>query len=160
MKKIQHLNKKEVFSEWIDNNLSLINTGVVFWPQICYDFHTTNPIHIVFEKNQYSFDWPWNSDNYLPWPYTNIDFTFDIPKLPNGVDWDYERWHIDTLNCKLQNSPRFVPSSFWNWRLQTRPQGNLTCDLVSLSFAYFCGLTISKGFEGGIIGSNLSLFTI
>ena len=131
MKPIQYLNKKDVFSEWIDDNLSLVNKSPVFCPQICYDWNSADPIHIIFEKKKkgYSFDWPWDSNIYLPWPYTNIDFTSDSPKLLNGVDWNYETWHINALNCNLQNAPRSVPSSFWNWRLQTRPQGNLTCDL-------------------------------
>ena len=128
MKGIQHHNKKDVFADWV-NQWLIPDNKQVYWPQITYEWNSCEPMHIVFEKNHHSFVWPWDVPIYLKWPVTNIDFTDPPPKLPDGSDWDFWNWHQSALNCGVQNQVREVPQSFWNWRFQTKPQGNATCDL-------------------------------
>lgn len=130
MKSVQYQNKKDVFADWVYEEIIPTNTNV-YWPQITYEWNSCEPIHIVFEKNQHSFKWPWDSPVYLKWPFTNIDFTSGTPTLPNGDKWDFKNWYKTALHCSLQNQVRdgYVPPSFWEWRLQTRPQGNATCDM-------------------------------
>ncbi|MFC1776119.1 hypothetical protein ACFL3I_02105 [Pseudomonadota bacterium] len=129
MKNVQHANKKDVFADWISANLCSLSDSEVYWPQICYDWSSEHPIHIIFEKNRQSFNWPWQSAIYLPYSFTNIDFTTSPPSLANGSRWNYENWYQDALNGPLQKVAECDPVSFWNWRLMTRPKGNLTCDL-------------------------------
>ena len=126
MKSVQHYSKKDVFENWLHRNFQT----KYIWPQICYDVNTSQPIHIVFEKNQRNqryIQWPINHLGTVP--STNIDFTKTPPTLPEGRPWDYRNWHQHALNGRLLNPPSRVPKSFWDWRLQTRPQNNLTCDL-------------------------------
>jgi hypothetical protein len=127
LKSIQYRNKKDVFADWVKANVIPYNAKV-YWPQITYNWRSSTPIHIVFEKNK-PFVWPWDTPVYLKWPVTNIDFTTHPPSLPDGEDWDYNNWYKDALECSLQKQVREVPQSFWNWRLQTYPKGNATCDM-------------------------------
>lgn len=129
MKAVQHASKKDVFADWVSANLCVSDDSQVYCPQINYDWRTEKPIHIVFEKNHNSFNWPWRSDIYLPYPFTNIDFTEMPPILDNGTSWEYESWYQDALGCELYKAAEAVPDSFWNWRSMTRPQGNAACDL-------------------------------
>lgn len=128
MKKILYESKKNIFSKWL-NHYFFNKKSKYIWPQICYDWDTGNLLHIVFEKtleNQNYINWPVQIGDI---PVTNIDFTCSPPQLDYGKVWDYHKWHQQALNCELAQSPTTVPTSFWNWRLQTRPQGNATCDL-------------------------------
>jgi hypothetical protein len=128
LKTIQHKTKKDVFADWV-NQVVIPTIPSVYWPQITYDWYSCKPIHIVFEKNYQSFKWPWDSPIYLHWPVTNIDCTKNPPILDNGEVWDYKNWYKTALNCSLKQQVREVPVSFWDWRLQTWPQGNATCDM-------------------------------
>ena len=141
MKKILYENKKDVFSNWL-NKYFIRKQSRYIWAQICYDWDTGNLLHVVFEKNS-------SNEKYIQWPIympdipvTNIDFTSGTPTLDNGQLWDYKSWHRDALRCNLSSDPRTEPTSFWDWRLQTRPQGNATCDLD-----FFCK-TVDKEFIG------------
>ena len=129
MKAVQHAGKKDVFADWVNANLGVSNDSHIYSPQITYDWRSENPIHIVFERNTNSFNWPWCSDIYLPYPFTNIDFTATPPLLDDGTPWDYENWFQDALQCTLKKVADRTPDSFWDWRLMTWPQGNATCDL-------------------------------
>lgn len=128
MKGIQHKNKKDVFADWV-NQILIPHNNKAYWPQITYEWNSCEPMHIVFEKNHQSFAWPWDAPVYLKWPVTNIDFTNPPPKLPDGTIWDYHNWHQTALGCGVQKQVQEVPQSFWNWRTQTWPQGNATCDV-------------------------------
>lgn len=128
MKNILHQSKKDVFSDWVNNHLASKSTKYI-WAQICYDWNTGNILHVVFERNlsnKNNIKWPVLIKNI---PVTNLDFTKGAPVLDSGELWDYERWHIKALNCSLSNNPKTEPKSFWDWRIQTRPKGNATCDL-------------------------------
>ena len=130
MKEIVHSSKKDVFSNWI-NQFFLSKGKKYIWPQLCYDWNTGELQHIVFEKNSKnkgSVEWPVKFDQTKV-GITNIDFTDCPPKLDDGKEWDFLEWHIDALGCDLKNSPQKPPGSFHDWRLQTKPQGNLACDL-------------------------------
>tara|TARA_Y100000768_G_C23985665_1_gene688686 strand:- start:130 stop:894 length:765 start_codon:yes stop_codon:yes gene_type:complete len=128
MKGVQHNTKKDVFTDWV-NQVVTPKIQSVYWPQITYEWSSCKPIHIVFEKNQQSFKWPWDSPVNLRWPVTNIDFTKVPPIMASGELWDYNNWYKAALGCSLSREAREVPISFWNWRLQTWPQGNATCDI-------------------------------
>jgi hypothetical protein len=58
-----------------------------------------------------------------------LDFTSTPPKLENGKDWNFQSWHYKALKCSLAKNPEKIPISFWDWRLNTKPKGNATCDL-------------------------------
>lgn len=128
MKKILYTSKRDVFSAWLNEYFTRTSSKYI-WAQICYDWNTGELLHVVFEKNTENecyIEWP----VYIPdIPTTNIDFTGSHPTLENGEPWDYRSWHIHALSCVLLNEPTGVPGSFWDWRLNTRPQGNATCDL-------------------------------
>ncbi len=128
MKKIQYDTKKDVFSNWL-NEYMVKKQSTYIWAQICYEWNTGDLLHVIFERNA-------DNKNHIEWPVhipgipvTNIDFTNGSPALDDGKLWDYRSWHRDALRCHLKNNPRTEPASFWNWRLQTCPQGNATCDL-------------------------------
>jgi hypothetical protein len=128
MKQVLHKSKKDVFSTWL-NDYFILKQSKYIWAQICYEWKTGDLLHVVFEKNS-------ANEAYIQWPVhipniavTNIDFTNGSPTLNNGEPWEYQSWHIDALNCDLLKEPSTEPISFWDWRLQTRPQGNATCDL-------------------------------
>jgi len=129
MKGILHERKKNVFQNWLHGHL----LQKYIWAQICYDINNYESIHIVLEKNS-------NNSNFIDWPLsklddiacTNIDFTVEPPQLDDGNRWDFCKWHLSALKCRLMSEPSHIPTSFWNWRRETRPQGNLTCDLDCL----------------------------
>lgn len=128
MKTVLHPKKKDVFSQWLHSHLEEFG-GSYIWPQICYDWESGKLIHVVFEKNRANEEfvkWPVNNENI---PTTNIDFTADPPTLDSGEPWDFHNWHEEALKCRLMNDPQRTPVSFWEWRRQTRPQGNGACDL-------------------------------
>ena len=138
MKQVLHRNKRDVFESWI-NEFCLDKKAKYIWPQICYHNQTGDVIHLVFEKNRKNQDvieWPvkLNFKNGKSIPVTNIDFTTNEPSLENGQRWDYETWYETALGGSLQKACNQKPSSFWNWRTQSCPQGNLTCDLDFLFF--------------------------
>jgi hypothetical protein len=128
MKAVVHQAKKSVFEDWINQYLTK-NGGTYIWPQITYDWNSVDILHIVFEKNSHNekfIEWPATLKNVAT---TNIDFTCSPPELSDGSNWDFKTWHIKALQCGLANAPTKTPASFWGWRLDTRPQGNATCDL-------------------------------
>lgn len=128
MKKVLHPKKKDVFSQWLHSHLDEFG-GSYIWPQICYDWDSGELLHVVFEKNDGNkefVEWPVQNEKI---PTTNIDFTTDPPTLDTGETWDFHSWHEMALNCRLMNDPEGTPKSFWEWRQQTRPQGNGACDL-------------------------------
>jgi hypothetical protein len=129
MKQIQHRHKVDVFYNWVSANLSSQMGCATYWPQICYDWTTEVPLHIVFEKKDGVFVWPWNHLANLPWPYTDINFSSGVPTLVDGSPWDYRNWHKTALNGDLTTQCSRVPATFWDWRLQVKPKNNLTCDL-------------------------------
>lgn len=132
MKNILHSRKKDVFGTWL-NDYFLEKKAKYIWAQLCYDWNTGELIHVVFEKNtdnEAFVEWPVKVEDL---PFTNIDFTGNEPVLDDGSPWDYYNWHKEALGCELQSSPKATPESFWDWRLQTRPKGNATCDLDFLA---------------------------
>lgn len=138
MKKILHRNKKDVFNDWVNMHLSAHDKKYI-WAQICYDWSTGNILHVVFERNLTNkghVEWPVLVEGV---PVTNIDFTVDGPVLDNGQLWDYKTWHIEALNCNLSYQPKSEPKSFWDWRIQTEPRGNATCDLD-----FLCKTSVSE----------------
>lgn len=138
MKQVLHINKRDVFESWI-NEFCASKQIKYIWPQICYDNQTGEIIHLVFEKNNKNKDvieWPvkLNFKTGEKIPSTSIDFTQSNPKTETGEDWNYHDWYKHALGGHLQSTCLKTPQSFWNWRSQTRPQGNLTCDLDFLFF--------------------------
>ncbi|EKH9202065.1 TPA: hypothetical protein ACVU5R_005145 [Vibrio parahaemolyticus] len=138
MKAVLHTRKKDVFETWVNDFCSEKKVKYI-WPQICYHNQTGDVIHLVFEKNHKNKDvieWPvkLNFKNGENIPVTNIDFTTREPTLENGQKWEYETWYETALGGSLQKKCGQIPSSFWNWRTQTWPQGNLTCDMDFLFF--------------------------
>jgi hypothetical protein len=138
MKAVLHKNKRDVFESWI-NEFCASKEAKYIWPQICYHNQTGDVIHLVFEKNDKNKDvieWPvqlkFKSGEEIP--CTNIDFTQGSPKTETGDEWNYKEWYIDALGGRLQKQCQKTPVSFWDWRTQTWPQGNLTCDLDFLFF--------------------------
>lgn len=130
MKSVLHPKRRAVFGNWLHRYLAQ-NEKRYIWPQICYETGSARPIHLVFEKNR--FNAPvimWPVSHFCHIPSTHIDFTSFPPSLPSGEPWDYTRWHTIALNGPLRHGQcSGVPTSFWDWRKQTVPQGNLTCDL-------------------------------
>ena len=146
MKPVLHEHKKDVFTNWVNAFCQRHNIRYL-WPQICYDINTLDILHLVFEKNASNRNFIyWPVINFHCYPKTNLDFTRKHPQLDNGQAWDYHNWHKQALNCNLLKSPSQAPASFWNWRLNTRPQGNLTCDLDFLfkSPSNFYGLEATQ----------------
>lgn len=129
MKQIQRAHKVDVFYNWVDANLSSHKGFATYWPQICYDYTNETPLHIVFEKKNDVFVWPWDHLVNLPWPHTDINFSNSVPTLADGSPWDYSNWYKTALNGPITMPCSKVPTSFWDWRLQVKPKNNLTCDL-------------------------------
>lgn len=129
MKGIMHQSKKNVFTNWLHNYLKSEGKKYI-WPQICYERNTARLIHIVFEKNQSNEEFvEWPATNLGGVPFTNINFTVVPPILEDGNEWDFNNWYNHALNCTLSRDCTRTPVSFWDWRSQTWPQDNLTCDL-------------------------------
>jgi len=148
MKNVQHAHKVDVFYDWVDANLSNQNGFATYWPQICYDWSSEKPLHIVFEKKSQAFIWPWNSPAPLPCVHTDIDFSNGEPTLADGSHWNYNTWHQTALNGHLTNHCTTTPTSFWDWRLKVRPKNNLTCDLDLL----FCKKPSGAKCDGQWVG--------
>jgi hypothetical protein len=129
MKSPLHQHKQAVFESWVRGYCKKTQLHYL-WPQICYDPNTLEIIHVVFEKNS-------KNEDVISWPvkiegieHSNIDFTTKKPTMPDGSEWNFREWHKIALGgCPLTKQCEKTPASFWEWRLQTIPQGNLACDL-------------------------------
>ncbi len=130
MKNVLHPKRKEVFSGWLHQYLG--RTGKKYiWPQVCYATKTAAPIHLIFEKNAFNAPFiKWPLSHFSDIPATHIDFTVTPPVLSSGEPWNFMAWHRIALNGPLRHTRcPDIPTSFWHWREQTVPQGNLTCDI-------------------------------
>lgn len=129
MKQVLFKDKVRAFEAW--RRMSVKEYGKYIWPQINYDWTTCKTINIVFEKNNHN-------KTRIIWPVSlkgvkcfNLDFTGSVPLNEYGKPWDYNNFHTELGCSKLKNLTN-LPNNFWNYRLQTRPPGNLCCDIDCL----------------------------
>lgn len=122
------------FNEWRDSKSP--EYGKYVWPQICYDWTSGKIIHVVYEKPKFGqpSEIQWPSNIISCYPTTYIDFTMENPIIFNPLtktsnNWDYPSWATNVLGSSRANKVNNKPSSFWDYRSQSKPYGNKACDI-------------------------------
>ncbi|EGK7523356.1 hypothetical protein IO408_001437 [Campylobacter lari] len=125
MKAIQ-TNKVNSFENWRINNINLY--GNFIWPQINYNVENADIISIIFEEKN-------NINNALDCilckiqnlPYFVLNFQDSKSKYyTNGYDLKAK------IGLRLYKEFKGSCNSYWQYRLQTKPQNCLTADIDSL----------------------------
>lgn len=127
MKTVQ-TNRVHSFEQWRVDNIS--KYGNFIWPQLNYTTPECNILKVIFEeKNNINMNIDRFIDNYI-----NGNFEY---KIINVVDKS-SRYYIETssikdeLNLILSNVYHGAVSSYWDYRIKTRPTNCITADIDSI----------------------------